>query len=856
MANDPTRPLLRFNQEAPIRRTKGKPRRMPLPPSYTIERQRNELGPKLDTLARALARGDDPLTLRNDPDALAPESLLVFEIKDQALPSFIKAVDAIQGLNLVGEDNLADQEGEKTYLYLLVPTQAALNKLLAHWSLWSKGTALPREGKDWERVFVHLHAIRRWGPRDRITDDDARHIAELADIDGAINVRIEIELVFERDARKAAAERARVEGALHNRGARTVHHARIDAIDYEALLVDLPAAEAKSLVARDATTIAGIPDLLAIRPQSSIDIRVDLDAAAVAPVAPAEPTEPAIAAILDAVPVQNHPVYARHIEVVDPDGLEARSVGIRTHGTAMLSLVVRGDLKRGEPAINHKVVVRPVMIADTPNEQREVFDRSRLLVDDFVRAIRDLKAPPDAAAPGVFVINVSLGDLNRPFSSGRSSPWARALDWLAHEFGLLFIVSAGNAAHVLEVDGLAGEADWIALQGADRTKATLTALHKAMPHRRLLAPAEAVNALTVGAMHHDEINAAPSVGASHDPLPMNGLPTPASRFGPGVANAIKPDLLMPGGRLRVSPLVGRAPVALRMAPESRLGGLQVAGGWIDGLGQLTSDAWSGATSGAAALATRAAHFIHDALQTAYPDSYSPLAPRFKALLVKSLLIHRCRIDRDAEALVREVFGPPGEQQHVKRADNVFRVFGYGLPAIDEVTACLGNRATLWATGSIGEDAGLLFKLPLPACLSGHRGFRRVSVTLTWFTSVAPGRRAYKAERLIIEEPSKSHLKQVVTGATRNQADLNRASRGTVFSRSWDGRTSRNFVNNANLELRVIRKPDGVDDLPLATEFALVATLETEAQIDVYDQILARIALKPQVPVPVALRPQS
>lgn len=100
MPNDPTRPLLRLNQEAPIRRAKGKPRRLPLPPSYPIERQRNEIGPKLDALARALARGDDPLTLRNDPDALAPECLIVFEIKGPCAADLIDASRPQQSYSL------------------------------------------------------------------------------------------------------------------------------------------------------------------------------------------------------------------------------------------------------------------------------------------------------------------------------------------------------------------------------------------------------------------------------------------------------------------------------------------------------------------------------------------------------------------------------------------------------------------------------------------------------------------------------------------------------------------------------------------------------------------------------------
>jgi Subtilase family len=774
----------------------------------------------------------------------------VFELKDNALPSFTKAIDAIAGLDLVGDESAIDEEGQKSFLYLMVPSQAAITKLLSFWKLWRAGTPLVGEAKPWGLVFECLHDLRRWGPKDRISEPDARLIADLAGDEPT--VRIEIEIVFDRDDRRAATLRATVEKALAARGATVVRHARVTQIAYDAILVDIPAAGAQALVARDATTIAGVPDIYAIRPQSIIDLREALEPEPSSPLPQVEPDQPAIAAILDAVPVQNHPVFARHIELVDPDDLQRKSVGVRSHGTAMASLVVRGDLKAGEPPLSRRIAFRPLMSADQVGEARESFDPERLLVDEFVRAVLDLKKPGSPTA-GVFIVNLSLGDRNRPFS-GRASAWARAIDWLAHEHGVLFIVSAGNATADIEIDAIATDSDYIALQGADRAKATLAGVSKGLPHRRLLSPAEAVNAITVGALHDDQIGRAATVGNSHDPLPVTGLPTPVSRMGPGIANAIKPDLLMPGGRLRVTPVLARTPLALRVSKESAFGGLQVAGAGLDAAGQVTSNAWSGATSGAAALGTRAAHFIHDALLQAYPDEYGSMHLRYKALLIKALLLHRCEIEPDARKLVESVFGPTGQHRHGKRADNVFRMFGLGVPRIDEVTACLGNRATLWGTGSLGADGGLQFELPLPICLAGQAGYRKLSVTLVWFTAVTTGRRAYRSERLIVEEPSPDRLKQVLTRSTKYQPDTNRASRGTVFSRSWDGKGARTFVDGTDFLLRVVRKPDSLDDLPDTTEFAFAATLEAaDMALPIYEQVRAHIAIKPAVVVPVPIR---
>lgn len=854
MAHDPTKPLLRFNQPRPIKRTKGSKPTLPYPRRYPRERQQRVLGPKLDALEKALASGVDPLKLRNDPEALAPECLLVFELREHALASFIRAIEAIDGLSLAGEE--AGIEGdEKAFLYLMVPNQAAIRRLLSLWKLWSNGQTLADDDKRWDLVFQCLHELRRWGPKDRITEADAATIAHQADpADPKARVRVEVEIVFTRDDAKAESVRNAVEADIVARSGAIVRHARRVEIAYDALLVDLQAEAAQALLARDTTSIAGVPDIYAIRPQSIIDVREPVETAGPGDAAGEPPTAPAIAAIIDAMPVQNHPLLAAHIEILDPDDLRRRSVGIRAHGTAIASLVVHGDLSTKQTALTRKIGFRPVMYAERsarPGEPNEVFDHDRLLVDEFVRAVLELKA--HAATAGVLIINVSLGDRTRPFM-GRASAWARALDWLAHTYGILFIVSAGNALDDIVVPDCSDKA-YAALQGPDRARATLRGIHAAMPHRRLLAPAEAVNAVTVGALHHDPLGAAATLGNSHDPLPVDGLPSHISRLGPGIGDGIKPDILMPGGRMRVTPSIGRSPFAVRISGASRFGGLQVAGAVPEAAG--IPNAWSGASSGATALTTRAVHFIHDALVAAYPEHFGSLPNRSKALLLKALLLHRCAIADASRALIHEVFGPAEPRKFAKRADNVFRLFGYGLPRIDEVLGCVASRATLWRTGELAADGGLEYRLPLPACLNGHKGLRRLSVTLVWFTAVTPGRRAYRSERLIVEEPDDAELRVLVTRPTKYQAEASRASRGTVFSRSWDGKGARRFADGSDFVLRVARKPDTLDDLPITTDFAVVATLEAgDTALPIYEQVLTRIVENPVVRTVVPIRPTA
>src|SRR6202035_298650 len=101
MPSDPTKPLLKIDDPARGDRQRSSQRKIPPPPAISVSSRDNRVGPKFGRLARALSRGVEPLTLREDPTALAPETLLVFELSG-SLITFARAVEKI-GLRLVGE---------------------------------------------------------------------------------------------------------------------------------------------------------------------------------------------------------------------------------------------------------------------------------------------------------------------------------------------------------------------------------------------------------------------------------------------------------------------------------------------------------------------------------------------------------------------------------------------------------------------------------------------------------------------------------------------------------------------------------------------------------------------------------
>ncbi len=165
----------------------------------------------------------------------------------------------------------------------------------------------------------------------------------------------------------------------------------------------------------------------------------------------------------------------------------------------MTSLILHGDRNLREPALQRSIYLRPVLYAPG-NGENERTHPDRLLIDTIYRAVLRMKEGDDATAPNVFIVNLSLGDKNRPFTR-TMSPWGRLLDYLAERFGILFIVSAGNVRNPLPVPAFNGITELESATPEERQRAILKALGEQRSQRTLLSPAEALNVVTVGAWY-------------------------------------------------------------------------------------------------------------------------------------------------------------------------------------------------------------------------------------------------------------------------------------------------------------------------------------------------------------------
>lgn len=829
MPSDPTKPLLRLTPQAERPRALGRAAYVPAPDPFPGNRQDAQIGPKFTRLADILARGGGALELRADATALAPERLLVFEVRG-AIGPFADAVRRVPGLELIDEEEMqSDEADEHPVAYLMVPDLAALRNIESLWRRWRAGQLVYGE-TPWANVFERLRDLRPWGPADRVQPYEADILASEVDERGeAEPVRLEIELVFRADERAAQEGAETVIAAVAACGGRVVSVARIADIAYHAVLVDLPVWAVRQIIARTLDGIAGLDPVMHIRPQSvatslDVDDPLDPDDGVVAAQALGEP----ILALLDGVPVANHRLLANHLRVDDPFDLEPGAlVAHRTHGTAMASLIVHGDRNAPEQSLPRQIHVIPVL------GNQDAFPADRLVIDLIFLAVTRLRE----TAPGVLIVNLSLGNARRPFH-GQLSAWARLIDRMSQRFGLLFIVSAGNQ---VERFGMAGYANSIAFESADglhRATTTVTSLNNIAADRRLLSPAETVNGVTVGGCNHDAVPDAHRALARIliNPFPDHRTANPSSAMGPGFANAVKPDILMPGAREHLQVVNTHAHIDVQPGRPSRGAGLRVAAPPANGL--ENRDGFTNGTSAATALASRTCHRIHDALEVAYGDALLALPAINRAALLKALLVHPARWPEEIADLIRQTVGPAGRGQASRQKDNIRRFLGFGCVDPDDAVACAADRATFFATGTLQRDRTATIHVPVPTAIGGQARPHMLSATLAWFTPVSPGRKSYRSCRLKILNPVE--IEALAVKAHANQPDGNQTNRGTVFTRCWTGASAPVVGPDMTIALQVQRDPDQAAVIDDPVVYGIAVTLAMPGEIRLYEEVRARV----------------
>ena len=750
--------------------------------------------------------------------------------------------------------------------------EAGLRKLLWLWKQWKNKQKLPLGKTKWRDVFNQTVQIRRWGIKEVLRETGMldRWQDLLDPITQAQPIRFQIELFYRESAKKRAQSSHEVTKLLKAADGRTLgSFIDLPEIAFHAVKAELPAERIRQLLddlrsdAHDTDIqLFKFPGIMYCRPTGqSLAVTEEgegIDAEITE--AEGEAELPPIAAILDGVPNVQHKALKGRVLLDDPDNLSAKyQPGERKHGTAMASLVVHGDKEGGQSdPLQRLVYVRPVMQPDphsgnAPKRSEHIPD-DVFFEDCILRAVRRMfegEGDVPAQAPDICVINLSIGDPARPFMH-IPSPWARLLDWLSWEYQVLFCVSAGNYTDAIDI-GLSGP-EYRALTDDQKVERVLKCIQQQLSERRILSPAESINALSVGALHSDSATSSDQEQRT-DLLPNPSLFSPINRLGHGFRRSIKPEILFPGGRQLYSTPQQRHGASLlnretRYQPNEGIDspGQKVA--WDSSvIGALSETAYTCGTSNATALATRSAVRIYEVLNALQAEHEESIPQDRMSVLIKALLVHGARQGDDARQALTRALKTPENSRKIKEV--VARYLGYGTVDVERVLACTAQRATVLGCGEIGENQIHEYRLPLPPALSESPKWRRMVVTLAWFSPVNPNHRNFREAKLELS-PDDKWDESPPLKLKRQDADHRQVSRGTVQHEVVEGtRPIAAYQDGDSIRLYIICKSDATESLDVAIPYGLAVTLEVaeDTQIPIYEQLRTR--LQPQVAVDAA-----
>lgn len=394
--------------------------------------------------------------------------------------------------------------------------------------------------------------------------------------------------------------------------------------------------------------------------------------------------------VLDSGLVAGHPILAPAVGDAQsflPGESETDEYG---HGTFVSGIALYDDVAECVRSRNFVPELRLFSgrILDDRNEGDPRFVENQ--VDEAVRYFAD--------SYGCRIFNLSYGDRNKPYQGRHVAGLAVTLDALSRELDVLFVVPTGN--YEGDEDGLD---DWLAEYPRYLTGETST----------LLDPAPALNALTVGSIARQERNERWPDDPAYRPVARSGQPSPFTRHGPSVNEAIKPELVDYGGNMLVNVRVGRRP----MAGHQGVGELSASRDFAAGR-PFAEDA---GTSFAAPRVANAAARILGELPEASVD------------LCRALLVSHAR----TPAACSDLF-----------ADDVSalrNVTGYGLVDRSAVYRSMENCVTLWAMGAIENRRHHFYEVPVPEefWAQGRRA-REMTVALAFRPPVRTTRIDYRA----------------------------------------------------------------------------------------------------------------
>ena len=731
----------------------------------THGRQTERLAPQFRALQQAMERRT--LLLQDSALGVQPEQVLILETIG-TIANFVNAIRRIEGLEWLGELELSDISPEfgfqdesrpekslKGQIFLVMTNQQALKQMQSLFIRWQKDreTKFPYGLAKLRNAFRYLYNIRPWSATDRIRETGLLENWRFRIDNDESTLPFEAELWFRNDVELRGQTESLIRSIVESLGGEILQRCVIPDIGYHAILGALPPDRVQEIL-EDSNTWENVEllrcdGIMHFRPIGQCvallpDDAAQIDTSQEGMLLDNELGDP-IVALLDGMPLSGHQLLRDRLAIDDPDDYEsAYQAHERMHGTAMGSLIIHGDLDEGGSPVGRRIYARPIMKPwrDFNDQFGESIPQDVLPVDLIHRAVRRLfESDGDQmpVAPQVRVINLSVCDSSRPFDRV-VSPWARLLDWLAWKYNVLFIVSAGNHTHEIQLP--IDRADFSKVQPSERQRLVIQALANDTRNRRLMSPSETLNGLTIGATHQDS-----SVDALKgnfglgvvDPYEVRGLPNVVNAQGPGYGRIIKPDLLLPGGRqfLTEKLVTTHTNATFEVRGSTREPGQRVA--TPGNQGRLDRTFYSRGTSNAAALASRSAMLIYDVLEQLRLFYPGKLSDEYDTVLLKALLVHGSDMG-DVWDIYEQALKNGQNSRNFK--EFMARFLGNGLANISKVLACTEQRVTVLGVGRLQDGEGDSFTFPLPPTLSSkncpassYRNFGMVDACIEYSSEI-------------------------------------------------------------------------------------------------------------------------
>ncbi|WP_372698953.1 S8 family peptidase [Arthrobacter sp. JSM 101049] len=791
-----------------------------------------------DGFENAFSDFQEQVALSTSIQAADPQLVLVFEAIDErtdlsgvAQRLGFEVLNESEGSMDPTEDFTLISEAPKdlkitTCLHAVCLSEFAMSRLLQLWRTWKRTGRVPHGYGKLKDLFGHLKDVHTWGPEDRLkTMNWEEYFA--GRIPGQLHT-IEIELWYRQSSSLRQKAQIEVEKLITDANGTLLTSSTIAAVGYHAVKCQV----GDDIVSRLAQ--GQFEHVKVVRSSNVMYLRlagqsVPLSSPGVEAPETSEPLPAGapVVCLLDGVPAANHHLLADRVYIHDPDDLSADSASTledRKHGTWMASAIIWGDRSKPGPALSRPILARPILTPASDTQGRiEEIRADELTPDLMERIFFELfegteEEPP--VAPEVVIVNLSVGDPTTPFDSVLSS-WARTLDWLSYRYGVLIVVSAGNypslPAHANDSSSIQQ------LTGLARREAILASQQADQANRRLLSPGEAINALTVGAIHDDSSEGQP-LGYRFDP--SDGLPSvsPVTALGGGYRRSMKPELAAPGGKVHFK------------APPMAVGTLSIANASTTGPGikvatsSAGQEAFTSGTSPAAALVTRGAARIHDVLDEITEGV--TLTRHQRSVAIKALLAHGAR----------HPDGLHSESLALRSA------IGFGSVERDYSLGCSSNEAVILYLGTLGAAEEQELLLPLPNGLN-VRETKRISATLGWLSPINWRHRQYRKAALNFTKPKGGPV--LSTPVDLSDDDAKRGS-GTVKHLLWETEKAFGTGHGSNISLRVkcVEQAGGLDGERIPYAVALSLWVSPTINVDVYaevrDQIQPSIAVRPRL----------